>query len=345
MKYCVWNNKGGVGKSFITYSVAVEFAKKNPDRKVVVIDLCPQANTSAMILGGDGQGEQHLLEFSGMGRNGKTIAGYLQDRRSKSIFNKTGTELSFFVQAKDYNASMPKNLYLLPGDMELDICSMIIDYAARDEFEKLAWVKSRSFARDLIDSFEIEYGESVFFIDTNPSFANYTQLGIVAADRLLVPCTADSFSIRGVCNLMRLIYGVKVNDGLKSDDDLFAMFARHMKQGSVVLPKIHALVLNKSRRFDKKASKAWEAHADELKTIIDNWRREKYVEYFTNFPQNQIIFDLKDANTIATVLNNNGIMPSELKQKTYEVYKESIMVNKTQIDPYLQNLKEIIEFL
>jgi cellulose biosynthesis protein BcsQ len=50
--YAVWNNKGGVGKSTITFHVAARYAEKNPDKRVLVIDLCPQSNSSMMLLGG-----------------------------------------------------------------------------------------------------------------------------------------------------------------------------------------------------------------------------------------------------------------------------------------------------
>lgn len=50
--YALWNNKGGVGKSTITFHLAVRYAELNPDKKVMVIDLCPQANSSMMLLGG-----------------------------------------------------------------------------------------------------------------------------------------------------------------------------------------------------------------------------------------------------------------------------------------------------
>lgn len=33
-KYLVWNNKGGVGKTFLTYNLAVEFAISHPDQDV-----------------------------------------------------------------------------------------------------------------------------------------------------------------------------------------------------------------------------------------------------------------------------------------------------------------------
>lgn len=49
--YVIWNNKGGVGKSTITFHIACVYAEKNPERDVVVIDMCPQANCSTMLLG------------------------------------------------------------------------------------------------------------------------------------------------------------------------------------------------------------------------------------------------------------------------------------------------------
>ena len=61
--YAVWNNKGGVGKSTICYHVAARYAEENPNQKVLVIDLCPQANVSMMLLGGGNDGEARVLGY------------------------------------------------------------------------------------------------------------------------------------------------------------------------------------------------------------------------------------------------------------------------------------------
>ena len=50
--YAIWNNKGGVGKSYLTFQIACEYARQNPNKKVLVVDMCPQANSSSMLLGG-----------------------------------------------------------------------------------------------------------------------------------------------------------------------------------------------------------------------------------------------------------------------------------------------------
>lgn len=60
MRYAVWNNKGGVGKSFLSFELATEFAKANPDRQIVIADMCPQANLSEIVLGRNGTGAKVL---------------------------------------------------------------------------------------------------------------------------------------------------------------------------------------------------------------------------------------------------------------------------------------------
>ena len=38
--YAIWNNKGGVGKSTITFHIASRYAEKHPEEDVFVIDMC-----------------------------------------------------------------------------------------------------------------------------------------------------------------------------------------------------------------------------------------------------------------------------------------------------------------
>ena len=60
MKYAFWNNKGGVGKTFLCFATASEYARQHPQVKVVVMDMCPQANISEILLGGNGSGGEAL---------------------------------------------------------------------------------------------------------------------------------------------------------------------------------------------------------------------------------------------------------------------------------------------
>lgn len=75
-RYVIWNNKGGVGKSTITFHVASRYAESHPEKKVLVIDLCPQANSSMMLLGGGTTGENIVLQLSTLALP-RTVVGYM----------------------------------------------------------------------------------------------------------------------------------------------------------------------------------------------------------------------------------------------------------------------------
>lgn len=47
--YAFWNNKGGVGKSFLVFVATSKYANLSPQTDVYVIDLCP-LNVSEILL-------------------------------------------------------------------------------------------------------------------------------------------------------------------------------------------------------------------------------------------------------------------------------------------------------
>jgi chromosome partitioning protein len=76
MRYAVWNNKGGVGKSFLSFILSTEIANitKGP---VLAVDMCPQANLSEIMLGGNGVGADRLELLI---KERKTVGGYFDTR-------------------------------------------------------------------------------------------------------------------------------------------------------------------------------------------------------------------------------------------------------------------------
>ena len=45
-----WNNKGGTGKTTLAFQTLSEYAHQNEDKRILVIDVCPQANLSELLL-------------------------------------------------------------------------------------------------------------------------------------------------------------------------------------------------------------------------------------------------------------------------------------------------------
>lgn len=339
MKYMIWNNKGGVGKTFISFILASEYAIAHPEKDIVIADLCPQANVSEMLLGGNGIGESNLQICY---NNQRTIASYIKARYDKSRFGNLGDELSYFVKVAEYNTQMPDNLYLLPGDMDLDICSTIINYLAQAP-EKQAWVKSRKFLDDLITPF-IGGGkkrEKTFFFDCNPSFANYTEMAVIAADRIIVPCTAEAASIRGIHNLFRMIYGIKIGPEF-SDDDIFDTFSSKIHEAGIQPPKVHLFIQNKSRVKERQATQAFNAHIEEINHIA----MELKINHPVHFTENdEVVLNIKDGNTLASIINHTGLPLSKVEHKKYTIYDRETQANQSQIDPLLTDVKICVDML
>lgn len=133
--YAIWNNKGGTGKSTVTFHVASRFAEKNPKRKVLVIDLCPQSNASMLLLGGGVTGEKELLKLCSQ-TTPASVVGYI----SETILKRNVPNLSdYCVKVAAINPQMPQNLILLSGDGNLELMAPAInDEASRTPFPGLA---------------------------------------------------------------------------------------------------------------------------------------------------------------------------------------------------------------
>lgn len=50
--YALWNNKGGVGKTTLTFQLSTRYAHEHPEHAVLVVDLSPQSDVSALFFGG-----------------------------------------------------------------------------------------------------------------------------------------------------------------------------------------------------------------------------------------------------------------------------------------------------
>ena len=73
-----WNNKGGTDKTTLAFQLLSEYARQNLDKKILVIDVCPQANLSELLLGGLNQSGSDVLLMRQGANPRATIGGYYQ---------------------------------------------------------------------------------------------------------------------------------------------------------------------------------------------------------------------------------------------------------------------------
>jgi cellulose biosynthesis protein BcsQ len=329
--YAIWNNKGGTGKSTIAFHIASRFAEKHPTRKVLVIDMCPQANASMLLLGGGLAGETNVLSLCSQAAP-KSVVGYISD----AIIKRATPNISdFYVQVSTLNKEMPKNLFLLSGDGNLELMAPAInEEAGRLPIPGLPdpwrWVHE-TFTR-LRDALSEEW---TIFFDTNPSFAIYTELAICGATRLLVPVNADDSSRVAVKALFALIHGTI------PPHTFFGgyTFAAKIASRGMPMPEVHLAIGNRFTQF-KGAAAAYAAFSDatadqlyaEYSADVKRFSYRKKMPVSKNQFIAQYVSELRDFNTAGVVAAHLGTPLSKMRQDYYPVHNDpDVKVNKSQL--------------
>lgn len=342
--YVIWNNKGGVGKSTITFHIASMYAEKHPDENIVVIDMCPQANSSMMLMGGGTSAESRLQELI-VGDIPKTVVGYLTDSVLK---NDTNDINKYLLQLQDSNPKLPPNLFLMSGDGNLELIAPLL--AERADATPLSstdspWVEIHSIIKKFTE--RTIFGKSTtFFIDTNPSFSIYTQIAILAGQKLLVPINADDSSIYAISGLFNLIWGSEKAHPVYGK----YTFAAKVDTFQMERPKIALLLGN---RFTQKigAAEAFKALSNEaVSKMFEEYKKNesRFVDgEQQNYSQEQFedvySCELRDFNSAGVVAANQGLPLSKmLGQRYYYVYGQRIQVSQEQRDKCHEVIQRLV---
>lgn len=333
MRYAVWNNKGGVGKSFLSFVLGTELAEAKNDRAIILADMCPQANLSEIVLGGNGQGAETLQELINK-KQRKTIGGYF-DTRIASPHQLTGKETAYLLRAEDYNKHLPSNVWLLCGDPSLEIQAQVISQISGQTLPADAWKNVHNWLADLVTACaEHISGEVNVFIDCNPSFSAYTELSMAASERLIIPCSSDGSSARAIDNVGALLYGI----GESTYGDV--TFKAKAQKFSLVLPLIHSILLNRSTLYSEKASKAFGAMFDEIKRrtkALKKVGKDHFVDGDINFKV------IPDNHSVAIVCSHLGLPLYSIKPGKYQVHDTNPQVNSEPLNRYKEAVKSLLD--
>lgn len=346
--YAIWNNKGGVGKSYLTFQLAAEYARQNPEKRVLVVDLCPQANSSSMLLGGMEQGEARLTQIHTQSTR-QTISGYIEERiRSPYIPPNSGA--SYITQVSQYNSSVPTNVYLVVGDEQLETQSSRVS-SATNPGPQDAWRIVHLWIRDLITDIQNYWNNenNCVFIDCNPSFSIYTELALTAAERLIIPFSADGSSKRAVKALLALVYGIRRYTG-----DPQSEFFLESERYRMALPKIYMYVGNRLTQMNNSSASAFRTVVNEIgEEIWDVWRRtpDSFCIHPTGVsaPISQRAFkemfqyEVNDANTASVLSGALGIPIASLTAGQKTMAGKNITVNPSQLDKQVPNIQELVQ--
>ena len=352
--YVTWNKKGGVGKTTLTFHMATHYALTHPLEKVLVIDLCPQANVSIALI------EKENVDK--LTSEGRTISFYL---RQQVLFTSGTSPVDpqyFLTQVSDFNDKIPPNFQLLCGDIHLETVarSLELERSVNDN----SWVSVTSRVRYFIggDGFSKpgiinqanDKSKWVIFIDTNPSFSVCTEIALLAAQRLIIPVNADDFSREAFKSLLHSVYGIaeaELPDDFKLLNPL--TFSYKARANCLRLPLIHLLIHNRATRYNLRSAQAFHQLAtsslDALRCALKSNSEcfePKPLQPLLEPQVNQYFVDLYDFHTAGIVALHHGC-PLAALRKRYKLshvplVNGTVALNGMQIDNHLQCLDNLV---
>ena len=336
--YAIWNNKGGTGKTTLTFQTVCRYAEKHIESRVLVIDMCPQANLSEVMLGGlSNSGSQRLLERQGLTPR-CSIGGYFDARLPAPFSPPSIDATSYITNPSHYNKAMPKNINLVCGDPLLELQAIAMNALANLDVPGVnAWLGVIDWLRDFLKSVESDY--DVVFIDTNPSFSMYTQIALSSADRVILPVMADDSSRRAIQNAFSLIYGVK----LPSEVYAKYTFATKLISATRTLPKVHLILKNRLTQYMGSAS----AYAAVLSGIDSDLTAliKSYSNHFSFVNTAAGIVDIRDFGTTGVVAFARGCPFSCMQTGKLQISGHRVQVKEEYRQQALDAIDAIVDKL
>ena len=329
-----WNNKGGTGKTTLAFQILNEYAYQNKGKKILVIDVCPQANLSELLLGGLNQGGSNVLLMRQGANPRATIGGYFQMRLPAPYSAPSFNPRDYLTKPNQYNQYIEDNIDLLCGDAMLELQSNAISTLANNQIPGTnTWVSIINWLNDFIQPIEDAY--DIVFLDANPSFSMYTQIALAASTKVVLPVMADDSSRRAIQNAFSLIYGLKLPSEIYSK----YAFAEKLKEVNMPLPKVYMILKNRLTQYMGAAS----AYATVLQQIDKDMLSllEAYPNIFDFLHIDDGIINVRDFQTTGVVSSARGCPLQKLRAGRLDLMGKRVAVK----EEYRLNCVDNIEMI
>lgn len=337
-KYTFWNNKGGTGKTSLVFQSVCRYAELNKEARILVIDLCPQANLSELMLGGQEYGGSRNL-LAAHGSNPRCSIGGYFDARLPAPFSPAGySSRDYILTPHKIHDSIPENIDLICGDPLLELQAIAMNTLANANLPGVnTWLAVIDWLKDLLDQVSNDY--DIVFLDTNPSFSMYTQIALAASDNIILPVMADDSSRRAVQNSLSLIYGIRLPSPVYAK----YTFSSQMQAAGRALPKVHLVVKNRLTQYMGDAS----AYSAVLSGINSDLSAAiaSYPQYFTFSKPSDGLVSIRDFQTVGVVSFARGCPVSQMPVGKLTISGHRVQVKREYRDDVLASIDDLVKFI
>lgn len=325
-----FNNKGGVGKTTLSYNCSVYFA--NLGYKVCMVDLDPQCNLTRLSIG------EEELENSLFSNKNKTIYNVIE-----GIVTAKG---DIDLQIKPEKIIKKQGLYIVRGDQRLsNYDDLLAGYYAQAAGGNEAGYRQTSAISRYIKNLGMEEQFDIFVIDTSPTLGSLNKIILLDTDYFVVPVNPDAFSLQGIENL-----GIKLEEWKRSWKNTAQALAGKIQS---------ELVLKGEGLFIGYILNSYNVYAKKLIRNHDKWAQlipEKVRIYLSDRHSRNGLVATSSANALGNI-QDYGLMPAKCQEESIALFeldpetiannqvgtKENIDKSKVEFEALANNILFILE--
>lgn len=204
----IFNNKGGVGKTTLTYHLANALGEMG--KRVLLLDCDPQCNLTIFSLDMEKihdiwLPEDDFIEDYEAARSAKTaedMADFLLSSRSIHFLLKPTEDGTAEIDHLPPPIDLGGNVSLVPGRLTLHMYEAKIGerWSGVYQGDPLA-IRTATRIRKLAFDLSAQYGFDIVIFDTSPSLGALNRNLLSLADGFIIPCSPDLFSVYGIRNI------------------------------------------------------------------------------------------------------------------------------------------------